>query len=78
MTSFNCFILALFAALMFFSIDVDLTVCRLQQLSPLPKIGLSPLPQPTIPTVLKPGSLPRLPNILNLSSAPKVTYQAFL
>ncbi|KAK9026459.1 hypothetical protein V6N11_039297 [Hibiscus sabdariffa] len=33
--------------------------------------GLPPLPQPTIPTVLKPGSLPPLPSILNLPSAPK-------
>ncbi|KAK8496174.1 hypothetical protein V6N11_056997 [Hibiscus sabdariffa] len=73
MTSFNCFILALFAALMFFGIDVDLAARRLQQLSPLPKTGLPPLPQPTIPTVLKPGSLPPLPSILKLPSAPKVT-----
>ncbi|KAK8523401.1 hypothetical protein V6N12_047921 [Hibiscus sabdariffa] len=71
MTSFNCFILALFAALMFSGIDVDLAARRLQQLPPLPKTGLSPLPQPTIPTVLKPGSLPPLPSILNLPSAPK-------
>ncbi|KAK8985665.1 hypothetical protein V6N11_068913 [Hibiscus sabdariffa] len=73
MTSFNCFILALFAALMFSGIDVDLATRRLQQLPPLPKIGLPPLPQPTITTVLKPGSLPPLPSILNLPSAPKVT-----
>ncbi|KAK9010876.1 hypothetical protein V6N11_043743 [Hibiscus sabdariffa] len=72
MASFNCFILALFAALMFSSIDVDLTARPLQQLPLLPKIGLPPLPQPTIPTVLTPGSLPRLPSIPNLSSAPKV------
>ncbi|KAK9008320.1 hypothetical protein V6N11_075218 [Hibiscus sabdariffa] len=71
MTSFNCFILALFSALMFSVIDVDLAARRLQQLPPLPKIGLPPLPQPTIPTVLKPGSLPPLPSILNLPSAPK-------
>ncbi|KAK8508238.1 hypothetical protein V6N12_019417 [Hibiscus sabdariffa] len=75
MTSFNCFILALFAALMFSDIDVDLAARRLQQLPPLPKTGLPPLPQSTIPTVLKPGSLPSLPNILNLPSAPKVTLQ---
>ncbi|KAK9035555.1 hypothetical protein V6N11_077593 [Hibiscus sabdariffa] len=31
MTSFNCFILALFVALMFFSIDVNLAARRLQQ-----------------------------------------------
>ncbi|KAK8516106.1 hypothetical protein V6N12_013515 [Hibiscus sabdariffa] len=73
MTSFNCFILALFAALMFSGIDVDLAARHLQQLLPLPKTGLPPLPQPTIPTVLKPGSLPPLPSILNLPSAPKVT-----
>ncbi|KAK9010874.1 hypothetical protein V6N11_043741 [Hibiscus sabdariffa] len=73
MASFNCFILALFAALMFFDIDVDLAARRLQQLPPLSKTGLSPLPQPTIPTVLKPGSLPPLPSILNLPIAPKVT-----
>ncbi|KAK9039849.1 hypothetical protein V6N11_015035 [Hibiscus sabdariffa] len=77
MTYFNCFILALFAALMFFNIDVDLAARCLQQLSPLLKIGLSPLPQPTIPTVLKSGSLPRLPSIPNLSSAPK-SYHAKL
>ncbi|KAK8480684.1 hypothetical protein V6N11_009322 [Hibiscus sabdariffa] len=77
MASFNCFILALFVALMFSGIDVNLADRRLQQLSPLPKIGLSPLPQPTIPTVLKPGSLPPLPSILNLSSAPKVTLPSF-
>ncbi|KAK9041802.1 hypothetical protein V6N11_016892 [Hibiscus sabdariffa] len=73
MTSFNCFILALFAALMFSGIDVDLEARCLQQLPSLPKTRLPPLPQPTIPTVLKPGSLPSLPNILNLPSAPKVT-----
>ncbi|KAK9021209.1 hypothetical protein V6N11_011209 [Hibiscus sabdariffa] len=78
MASFNCFILALFAALMFFDIDVDLAACCLQQLPPLPKIGLPPLPQPTIPTVLKPGSLPPLPNIVNLPSAPKVATTAKL
>ncbi|KAK8483598.1 hypothetical protein V6N11_068231 [Hibiscus sabdariffa] len=77
MTSFNCFILALFATLMFSSIDVDLAARRLQQLLPLPKLGLLPLPQPTIPTVLKPGSLPQLPSIPNLSSAPKVTLPSF-
>ncbi|KAK8983099.1 hypothetical protein V6N11_057857 [Hibiscus sabdariffa] len=77
MTSFNCFILTLFAALMFSSIDVDLAARRLQQLSFLSKIGLPPLSQPTIPTVLKPGSLPRLPSIPNLSSAPKVTLPSF-
>ncbi|KAK9046972.1 hypothetical protein V6N11_052841 [Hibiscus sabdariffa] len=71
MTSFNCFILALFAALMFFGIDVDLTTRRLQQLPSLPKTRLPPLPQPTIPTMLKPSSLPPLPSILNLPSAPK-------
>ncbi|KAK8486991.1 hypothetical protein V6N11_010209 [Hibiscus sabdariffa] len=73
MASFNCFILALFAALMFSSIDVDLAARRLQQLPPLSKTGLPSLSQPTIPTVLKPGSLPPLPSILNLPSAPKVT-----
>ncbi|KAK9008885.1 hypothetical protein V6N11_080362 [Hibiscus sabdariffa] len=73
MTSFNCFILALFAALMFSGIDVDLAARRLQQLPPLLKTGLPPLPQPTIPTVLKPDSLPPLPSFLNLPSAPKVT-----
>ncbi|KAK9041024.1 hypothetical protein V6N11_016152 [Hibiscus sabdariffa] len=73
MASFNCFILALFASLIFSDIDVDLTARRLQQLPPLPKTGLPPLPQPTIPTVLKPGSLPPLPSILNLPNAPKVT-----
>ncbi|KAK9002267.1 hypothetical protein V6N11_024952 [Hibiscus sabdariffa] len=78
MTSFNCFILALLAALMFSNIDVDLVDRRLQQLPLLPKIGLPPLPPPTIPTVLKPGSLPRLPSIPNLSSAPKVTLSSFL
>ncbi|KAK9008314.1 hypothetical protein V6N11_075212 [Hibiscus sabdariffa] len=77
MASFNCFLLALFAALMFSNIDVDLASRRLQQLSILPKIGLPPMPQPTIPTVLKPGSLPRLPSIPNLSSAPKVTLPSF-
>ncbi|KAK9000576.1 hypothetical protein V6N11_081067 [Hibiscus sabdariffa] len=77
MTSFNCFILALFATLMFSSIDVDLAARRFQQLPLLPKIGLPPLPQPTIPTVLKPGSLPRLPSIPSLSSAPKVTLPSF-
>ncbi|KAK9008327.1 hypothetical protein V6N11_075225 [Hibiscus sabdariffa] len=77
MTSFNCFILALFAALMFSCIDVDLEARRLQQLSLWPKIGLLPLPQPTIPIVLKPGSLPRLPSIPNLPSAPKVTLPSF-
>ncbi|KAK9026605.1 hypothetical protein V6N11_039440 [Hibiscus sabdariffa] len=71
MASFNCFILALFSALMFFGIDVDLAARHLQQLPSLPKTGLPPLPQPTIPTVLKPGSLPPLPSILNLPSAPK-------
>ncbi|KAK8492868.1 hypothetical protein V6N12_038516 [Hibiscus sabdariffa] len=71
MTSFNCFILALFATLMFFDIDVDLAARRLQQLLSLPKTGLPLLPQPTIPTMLKPGSLPPLPSILNLPSAPK-------
>ncbi|KAK8511914.1 hypothetical protein V6N12_074604 [Hibiscus sabdariffa] len=59
------------------SIDVDLAARRLQQLLLLPKIGLSPLPQPTIPTVLKSGSLPRLPSIPNLSSALKVTLPSF-
>ncbi|KAK9004452.1 hypothetical protein V6N11_002252 [Hibiscus sabdariffa] len=73
MTSFNCFILALFAALMFSCINVRLAACRLQELSPLSKTGLSPLPHPTIPTVLKPSSLPTLPSIPNLSSVPKVT-----
>ncbi|KAK9008884.1 hypothetical protein V6N11_080361 [Hibiscus sabdariffa] len=77
MASFNCFILALFATLIFSSIDVDLAARRLQQLPLLPKIGLPPLPQPIIPTVLKPGSLPRLPSIPNLSSAPKVTLPSF-
>ncbi|KAK9033759.1 hypothetical protein V6N11_049943 [Hibiscus sabdariffa] len=77
MTSFNCFILALFAALIFSSIVVDLVARRLQQLPPLSKIGLPPLHQPTIPTVLKPGSLPQLPSIPNLSSAPKVTLPSF-
>ncbi|KAK8477641.1 hypothetical protein V6N11_055681 [Hibiscus sabdariffa] len=77
MTSFNCFMLALSAALMFSSIDVDLAVRRLQQLLPLPKIGLPPLAQHTIPTVLKPGSLPQIPSIPNLSSAPKVTLPSF-
>ncbi|KAK9045661.1 hypothetical protein V6N11_051570 [Hibiscus sabdariffa] len=47
MTSFNCFIIALFAALMFFGIDVDLAARRLQQLPSLPKTGLPPLPQPS-------------------------------
>ncbi|KAK8538790.1 hypothetical protein V6N12_034498 [Hibiscus sabdariffa] len=56
---------------MFSGIDVDLAARHLQQLSFLPKTGLPPLPQPTIPTVLKPGSLPPLPSILNLPSAPK-------
>ncbi|KAK9020381.1 hypothetical protein V6N11_010405 [Hibiscus sabdariffa] len=69
MASFNCFILALFAALMFSDIDVGLAARRLQQLPPLPKTWLPPLLQPTIPIVLKPGSLP--PSILNLPSAPK-------
>ncbi|KAK9008318.1 hypothetical protein V6N11_075216 [Hibiscus sabdariffa] len=78
MASFNCFILALFAALMFSSIDVDLVALHLQQLPLLPKIGLPPLPQPTIPTVLNPGSLPRLPSIPNLSSAQKLPCQASL
>ncbi|KAK9000577.1 hypothetical protein V6N11_081068 [Hibiscus sabdariffa] len=73
MTSFNCFILALFATLMFSDIDVDIAARRLQQLPSLPKTGLTPFPQPTIPTVLKPGSLPPLPSILNLPSAPKIT-----
>ncbi|KAK8512306.1 hypothetical protein V6N12_032028 [Hibiscus sabdariffa] len=73
MASFNCFILALFATLMFSCIDVDLAAHLLQQLPSLSKTGLPPLPQPTIPTVLKPGSLPSLPSILNLPSAPKVT-----
>ncbi|KAK8985560.1 hypothetical protein V6N11_068814 [Hibiscus sabdariffa] len=73
MTSFNCFILALFAAFMFSGIDVDLAARRLQQLPSLSKTWLPPLPQPTIPTVLKPGSLPPLPSFLNLPSAPKVT-----
>ncbi|KAK9010523.1 hypothetical protein V6N11_043407 [Hibiscus sabdariffa] len=77
MASFNCFILVLFATLMFSNIDADLAARRLQQFSLLPKIGLSPLPQPTIPTVLKSGSLPRLPSIPNLSSAPKVTLSSF-
>ncbi|KAK9004310.1 hypothetical protein V6N11_002112 [Hibiscus sabdariffa] len=77
MASFNCFILALFAALVFSSIDVYLAARRLQQLLLLPKIGLPPLPQPTIPTVLKPDSLPRLPSIPNLSSVPKVTLPSF-
>ncbi|KAK9028913.1 hypothetical protein V6N11_026048 [Hibiscus sabdariffa] len=77
MTSLNCFILALFAALMFSSIGIDLAARRLQQLPPLSKIGLPPLPHPTIPTVLKPGSLPQFPSILNLSSAPKVTLPSF-
>ncbi|KAK9042568.1 hypothetical protein V6N11_017637 [Hibiscus sabdariffa] len=77
MASFNCFILALFAALMFSGIDVDLAARRLQQLPLLPKIGLPPLPHPPIPAVLKPGSLPRLPSIPNLSSAPKVTLPNF-
>ncbi|KAK9026303.1 hypothetical protein V6N11_039144 [Hibiscus sabdariffa] len=77
MKYFNCFILTLFAALMFSSIDVDLAARRFQQLPLLPKIGLPPLSQPTIPTVLKPGSLPRLPSIHNLSSAPKVTLPCF-
>ncbi|KAK8502391.1 hypothetical protein V6N12_046177 [Hibiscus sabdariffa] len=62
---------------MFSSIDVDLAARRLQQLLLLPKIGLPPLPQPTIPTVLKPGSLPQLPSIPNLSSVPKVTLRSF-
>ncbi|KAK8998895.1 hypothetical protein V6N11_070074 [Hibiscus sabdariffa] len=77
MSSFNCFILALFAALMFSNIDVDLAARRLQQLSHLPKIGLPPLPQPIIPTMLKSGSLPPLLSIPNLSSAPKVTLPIF-
>ncbi|KAL4274005.1 hypothetical protein GQ457_13G009940 [Hibiscus cannabinus] len=45
---------------------VDITARRLQQLPPLSKTWLPPLSQPTIPTVLKPGSLPPLPSILNL------------
>ncbi|KAK9043052.1 hypothetical protein V6N11_071403 [Hibiscus sabdariffa] len=69
MSSFNCFILALFAALMFSGIDVDLAARRLQQLPPLPKTGLPPLPQPTIPTVLKPGSLPSILNLPTLFAA---------
>ncbi|KAK9008316.1 hypothetical protein V6N11_075214 [Hibiscus sabdariffa] len=73
MASLNCFILALFAALMFSGIHVNLPARLLQQLPLLPKIGLPALPQPTIPTVLKPGSLPQLPSFLNLPSAPKVT-----
>ncbi|KAK8480437.1 hypothetical protein V6N11_012019 [Hibiscus sabdariffa] len=73
MVSFNCLILALFASLMFSGIDVDIAARCLQQLSSLPKTGLPPLPQPTILTVLKPGSLPPLPSIFNLPSAPKVT-----
>ncbi|KAK9008323.1 hypothetical protein V6N11_075221 [Hibiscus sabdariffa] len=77
MASVNCFILALFAALMFSSIDADLAARRLQQLPLLPKLGLPPLAQPTIPTVLKPGLLPRLPSNPNLSSAPKVTLPSF-
>ncbi|KAK9008312.1 hypothetical protein V6N11_075210 [Hibiscus sabdariffa] len=77
MASVNFFILALFAALMFSSIDADLAARRLQQLPLLPKIGLPPLAQPTIPTVLKPASLPRLPSNPNLSSAPKVTLPSF-
>ncbi|KAK9035928.1 hypothetical protein V6N11_077951 [Hibiscus sabdariffa] len=64
-------------ALMFSSIDVNLAARRLQQLLSLLKIGLPPLPQPTIPTMLKSGSLPRLPSIPNLSSAPKVTLSSF-
>ncbi|KAK8522798.1 hypothetical protein V6N12_056493 [Hibiscus sabdariffa] len=59
------------------SIDVDLAARCLQQLPILPKIGPPSLPQPTIPTVLKPGLLPRLPSIPNLSSAPKVTLPSF-
>ncbi|KAK8986453.1 hypothetical protein V6N11_010009 [Hibiscus sabdariffa] len=54
-----------------FRIDVDLAARRLQQLPLLSKTGLPPLPQNTIPTVLKLGSLPPLPSILNLPSAPK-------
>ncbi|KAK8522377.1 hypothetical protein V6N12_056088 [Hibiscus sabdariffa] len=73
MISFNCFIFALFATLMFFSIDVSLAARRLQQLPTLSKIGLPPLSQPMIPTLSQPGSLPPLPNIPNLPSAPKVT-----
>ncbi|KAK9028572.1 hypothetical protein V6N11_025728 [Hibiscus sabdariffa] len=69
MASFNCFILVLFASLMFSGIDVDLAARRLQQLPPLPKTWLPQLPQPTIPTVLKPDSLPSLPSILNLPTA---------
>ncbi|KAK8990613.1 hypothetical protein V6N11_009305 [Hibiscus sabdariffa] len=48
---YTCVTCALFAALMFSSIDVDLIARSLQQLPLLPKIRLSPLPQPTIPTV---------------------------
>ncbi|KAK8567803.1 hypothetical protein V6N12_006376 [Hibiscus sabdariffa] len=73
MTSFNCFILALFAALMFSGIDVSVAARRLQQLPTLPKTGLPPLPQPMIPTLPQPGSLPPFPGIPNLPSAPKVT-----
>ncbi|KAL4282728.1 hypothetical protein GQ457_16G001020 [Hibiscus cannabinus] len=65
-------------ALMFYSIDVDLAANRLQQLPSLPKIGLSSLPQPTIPTVLKPGSLPPLPSIPTCLVHQKLPCQASL
>ncbi|KAL4301675.1 hypothetical protein GQ457_10G008360 [Hibiscus cannabinus] len=73
MASFNCFILALLAAVMFSGIDVDLAARRLQQLPSLPKTGLSLLPQPTIPTMLKPGSLPPLPSCNARDLGPDVT-----
>ncbi|KAL4301965.1 hypothetical protein GQ457_10G017890 [Hibiscus cannabinus] len=42
-----------------------------QVLPSLPKAGLPPLSQPTIPTLAKSGSPPPLPSIPNLPSAPK-------
>ncbi|KAL4383588.1 hypothetical protein GQ457_15G021990 [Hibiscus cannabinus] len=60
---------SLLLALIFSGIDVDLAARRLQQLPHLSKTGLPPLSQPTIPTVLKPGSLPPLPSILNMPTA---------
>ncbi|KAK8987526.1 hypothetical protein V6N11_027276 [Hibiscus sabdariffa] len=76
MASLNCFILALFAALMFSGIDVGLAARRLQQLPPIPTLPTTGLPQPTIPalpTLPKPGLLPPLPTIPNLPTVPKVT-----
>lgn len=78
MASFNCFVLALFMALSFSSVNVGLAARHLLQLPTLPPLPSIPnLPQPTMPTLPQPSlpnpvALPPLPTIPTLPPLPSL------